>query len=451
MRLAAMLRGLIRKSPGTSLTPVASRWFWPTILETYPGAWQQHVTVNRTTVAQNWAVFACVTLVAGDLAKMAAQVCQYDPAARIWTPTLVRPVLRKPNRYQTAFEFFKMWVFSLLMQGNTYALKERDPVTQYVKALYILDPARVTPLIAPDGGVYYELAEDYLSGIRETITVPASEMIHDRMHTIFHPLIGVSPIFASGVAAMTSAAIQDNSAKFFQNMSRPGGILTAPGSISQETAERLKKLWQDNFSGANVGKVAVVGDGLEYKAMTINAADAQLIEQLKFTGEMICATFHVPPYKLGLGEMPTVNNVGQLNQQYYDQCMQPIAENIEQRLDDGLELVYPYQVQLDTMALLRMDPEARLKSHSDAVKGGWFSPNEARQAEDLPPVEGGDTPYLQQQNYSLAALARRDASADPFKAAGSAPAPAAGDSTPADATAKLIELLNAKPPEALNV
>src|SRR5690606_11160331 len=113
------------------------------------------------------------------------------------------------------------------------------------------------------------------------------------------------------------------------------GVLVAPGSISDETANRLKTAWQENFTGSNLGKIAVLGDGLKYEAMTINAADSQLIEQAKFSGEMICATFHVPPYKLGLGPMPTANNTGTLNQQYYDQCLQPITENIELRLQDG--------------------------------------------------------------------------------------------------------------------
>jgi phage portal protein BeeE len=33
----------------------------------------------------------------------------------------------------------------------------------------------------------------------------------------------------------------------------------------------------------------------------------------------------------------------------------------------------------------------------------------------MKPVDGGDTPYLQQQNYSLSALNKRDALEDPFK------------------------------------
>jgi hypothetical protein len=51
-----------------------------------------------------------------------------------------------------------------------------------------------------------------------------------------------------------------------------------------------------------------------------------------------------------------------------------------------------------------------------------MSPNEGRAKFDLKPVTGGESPYLQQQNYSLEALAKRDAQADPF-APNTPPAP----------------------------
>jgi HK97 family phage portal protein len=455
VKLPALARGLAYRAASylasvakaaDYLAPVSNYGWWPRILESYTGAWQQNVVVDRRTVSENWAVFACVTLIANDISKMPARVMQFNQLLRIWEPTIQRPVLRKPNRYQTRIEFFKSWIFSLLFQGNTYVLKERD-AKGFVVALYILDPMRVTPLVAPDGGIYYQLRDDVLSGLEDSVVVPASEIIHDRLYTLFHPLIGVSPIYASGIAAMQSAAIQDNSAKFFQNMSRPSGILTAPGPIGDDTAARLKASWQTNYGGSNVGKVAVLGDGLKYEAMTITAVDSQLIEQLKFTGEMICATFHVPPYKLGLGPMPTVNNTAALNQQYYDQCLQPIAENMELRFDDGLELQYPFETWFDTNALLRMDPDMRLKSHTEAIAGGWLAPNEARREEDRPPLEGGDTAYLQMQNFSLAALAKRDALDDPF--ASKAPTPALPAPEPEDQTERALLLLNMKRPESL--
>lgn len=408
MNLTKWARGLMFKA-ASYLAPISSGYgFWPLIRESYTGAWQHNVVVVRQTVIENWAVFSCVTLIAGDIAKMPATVMQYSRTLKIFESTLQRPVLRKPNHFQTRIEFFKSWIFSLLLNGNTYILKERDAERKIV-ALYILDPTRVTPLVAEDGSIYYQLGDDHLSGVEGSLTVPASEIIHDRMYTLFHPLIGVSPIYACGVAAMQSAAIQDSSTKFFQNMSRPGGILTAPGSISDETAARLKEYFQTNFTGLNAGKVAVVGDGLKYEAMTITASDSQMIELAKFSAEMICATFHVPPYKLGLGQMPTTNNVAALNQQYYDQALQPITENMELRLDDGLELEFPFETWMDESVLLRMDPATRLDSHSKAIGGGWFKPNEARKAENLAPVAGGDTPYMQIQNYSLGALDRRDA------------------------------------------
>ena len=77
-------------------------------------------------------------------------------------------------------------------------------------------------------------------------------------------------------------------------------------------------------------------------------------------------------------------------------------------LDEGLALAPDTRTELDEGVLLRMDAATRFKTYSDAIGGGWMAPNEARRREGLPPVEGGDTPYLQQQNFSLSALARRD-------------------------------------------
>lgn len=370
--------------------------------------------INEVSVSRNWAVFACVTLIAGDIAKMAAAVMQFDRATQVYTATLMRAVLRKPNRFQTRIEFFKMWVFSLLFQGNTYVLLKRDPATGFVDEMFILDPCKVTPLVNPEtGDVFYQLTPDNMSMVTETVTVPASEIIHDRINTIWHPLIGVSPLYACAVAATQGSAIMNNSSKFFENMSRPSGILSAPGEIAPDTANRIKELWETKFQGDNAGRVAVLGDDMKYHPLSMSAEDSQLIEQLKFSGEQICATFHVPPYKLGLGQMPTVNNVSALNQQYYDQALQPLVENMELRLAEGLDVIFPFEVWMDESALLRMDPETRQKSHSEAIKGGWYMPNEARRVENLAPVEGGDTPYMQIQNYSLAALARRDSQEAP--------------------------------------
>lgn len=407
-----------------TLSPVSNRGsWWPLIRESFTGAWQSNVTVSTDDVLAYSAVYACISLISCDIAKLRVRLVALDDDG-IWTETespAFSPVLRKPNHYQTRVKFFEQWLVSKLVHGNTYALKVRD-ARNVVVALYILDPTRVTPLVAPDGSVFYALQRDDLSHLTEDrVAVPASEIIHDTMVSLYHPLVGVSPIFACGLAAVQGLRIQNNSAVFFGNGSNPGGVLTAPGAISDETAARLKAHWDTNFSGASVGKVAVLGDGLKYEAMSVNAVDAQLIEQLKWSVETVCSCFHVPPYMIGSGPMPSYNNVQALGQMYYSQCLQSLIESLEICLDEGLELPKPFGTEFDLDDLLRMDSATMMTTIAAGVGAGVVAPDEGRKKLNYKPVEGGSTPYLQQQNFSLAALARRDQQADPF----APPAPAA--------------------------
>lgn len=405
---------------------------WYTIFESFTGAWQQNVEVDRDAVLAFSTVYACISLISQDIGKLGLKLVELGQEG-IWNDveraSPFWPVLRKPNRFQTRIQFIQHWISSKLIHGNTYVLKVRDN-RSVVRQLYVLDPQNVTPLVAPDGSVFYRLRKEEISGLEEPeITVPASEIIHDKMVTLFHPLVGVSPIFACGLAATQGLTIQDNSAKFFQNGSRPSGILTAPGAISDETASRLKTAWETNYGGENSGKVAVVGDGLTYSPMTIPAQDAQLIEQLKWTAETVASTFHVPAYKVGVGPLPTYQNAAILNQIYYSDCLQALIESLELCLDDGLELNSSSEtrvgVEFDLDDLMRMDQALLWDANSKAVGGGWMKPNEARKRANLPPVDGGDTPYLQVQNYSLQALNKRDQQDDPFNPGTPSPEPTA--------------------------
>ncbi|HCJ6212669.1 TPA: phage portal protein, partial [Escherichia coli] len=146
--------------------------------------------------------------------------------------------------------------------------------------------------------------------------------------------------------------------------------------------------------------------------------DAQTVEQLKMTAEIVCSVFRVPAYKIGVGQPPSSDNVEALEQQYYSQCLQTLIESIELLLDEALETGENESTEFDVTTLLRMDSERRMKTLGDAVKNTLLTPNEARKRENLPPLAGGDALYLQQQNYSLEALSRRDAREDPFASAG---------------------------------
>lgn len=416
--------------------------WWPRIQEPFTGAWQRNQDLRVETLLSFYAIYRCVTLISQDVSKMRMRLVEKDATTGIWTEvdrnSPYWPVLIKPNSYQTRIQFFDEWMGSKLIHGNTYVLKERD-ARGIVTALHVLSPLRTKVLVAPDGSVWYDLAADDLAHVEEDrIRVPASEIIHDRYKPLYHTLCGGSPIGACYLSGALGINIAQNSATFFSNASRPGGILTAPDRISDETAVRLKEHWESNYTGDKVGKIAVLGDGLKFESIRENAVDAQLIEQLKMSAENVCTAFGVPPYMVGIGPAPSYNNVEALSQQYYSQCLQIHIESIELLLDEGLGLVNVapriYGTEFDLDDLLRMDTATKSKTWGDLVKQGIAAPNEARAAFDMVPVDGGDSVYMQQQNYSLEALAKRDsaaaAPATPSAAPSAQSPPSAGDGQP---------------------
>jgi HK97 family phage portal protein len=409
---AAFAAGMQVKSGRSMASP---RGQFDPIRESFPGAWQRGVTVDsQQCILAFSAVYACVTRIASDIAKLRPRLLEQN-ADGTWLEALPSSpywvVLRKPNSYQNRIQFLTDWLLMKLLHGNTYVLKERDG-RGIVIAMYVLDSRRVQALVTPDGGVYYRVSSDHLARTEHDVTVPASEIIHDRGPTLWHPLIGVSPIYACGRSATQGTRIQSNSATFFENMSRPSGILTAPGTIDAVTASRLKGEFEKNYGGANIGRLMIGGDGLKYEAMVIPPVDAQLIQQLDWTVADVGRTFGMPLYKIGAGPMPTANNVEALEQQYYSGCLQVLIESLELCLDEGLGLGIGRGVEFDLDGLLRMDTPTLYEALGRAVGGGYMAPNEARRRINLSPTAGGDAPYLQQQNWSLEQLSQRGAAPD---------------------------------------
>lgn len=428
------------------LSSVSPRGGWsPVVKESYAGAWQRNVEVRRDLVLSHHAVFSCQTLIASDIAKLRIRLVQRDENG-IWkeVPNRNFRAIVKPNRYQTRLQFYESWVLSKLQSGNAYILKERNG--EGVSSLHVLDPNRVRPLVADNGEVFYELSADQLAGVEHRLVVPARDIIHDRFNCMFHPLVGLSPIFASGLAATQGLAIQNDSTLFFQNGARPGGVLVAPGEIADADAQRLKEYWDLNFSGANAGKVAVLGSGLKYEAMRAKAVDSQVIDQLRWSAEVVCGVYHVPAFMAGVGQEPSYNNVQNLTLRYYSQCLQVLIESIEALLDEGLGLDgeagtgSSMGVEFDIDDLLRMDTVTQFEVVQKAK--GTATLNETRRRVNLGPVDGGDTIYLQQQDHSLAAIAARDEQLINGDKATERPADgdAANDNLAAQANAALAEI-----------
>jgi HK97 family phage portal protein len=397
------------KAQQKDLTPVPLyKRGWRVITEAFAGAWQNNIEEKHGSLLCYPTIYACLSRISQDIGKMPFQLMEEDSNG-IWKKVqnpAYSPVLRKPNNYQLAHQFREYWVLSRLIEGNTYVLKGRDD-RRVVNRLYILDPCRVQPLIADNGDVYYEinypsqnnlLPDSYPS---ERLVIPASEIIHDRLNTFHHQLIGVPPVCAAYWPALKNLKILKTSAEYFANGAQPGGILTAPAGMSDEDAAAVKSYWDNNFTGENRGKVGVIGADMKFTPFAYKSSDSQLVEQMKYSDIQICQAFGMPPFKVGIDTIPAGMTVDDLNLLYAGDALQPQMEAMEWLLDEGLGVSPPLSIELDMAPLLRMDVGKQAEVETKLVSGKIKSSNEGRRPFNLPALPGGDTIYMQQQDYPM--------------------------------------------------
>lgn len=404
----------ITRSQEKRMTTVhgGGRGLWGSLfanIDHYPGAWQRNDPLEcNTDILCYPTVYACITRRAEDIGKLPFLLKQ-EQRNGVWATVqnpAFSPVLRKPNPYQTANQFREAWSISKDIQGNTYVLKRRDNRNVVIE-LYVLDPNRVMPMVSDTGAVFYQLYGDPLVTLpngypAENLIVPASEIIHDRGPTFHHPLIGVPPLCAAYWPAVKNLRILKSAATFFGNNAKPGGILSAPAGMSEADAQAVATFWQTNYAGVNAGKVAVIGADMKFTDLGgASSADSQLVEQMQYSDRQICQAFHIPPYIVGVGEIPAGMKVDDVMNTYYSLALQAPIEHMEVLLDEGLAISYPLGIELDLAPLLRMDTQKRSDVWGKLTNDGIATPNEARIEFNLPPLEGGDTVYMQQQDFPL--------------------------------------------------
>lgn len=408
----------------SAASAVATPGLWRTILsglgglirEPFSGAWQKNKEIKARTALMNDVAFACVSRISSDIAMLPLR-----PAKRDSNGVYVElrksheyDLLKKPNHYQTRQQFLAQWESSIQSRGNAYIYKQmkgRDVV-----ALHIIDYDLVTPMVTPMGNVYYQIQSDdlftSLTGLSETELenlIPADRIMHDRINAFFHPLIGLSPLYAAAIQIMMATAAQEQQQSFYENGATPGGVLIFPGNLTEETAKKIQDIWNSGYQGVNAGKTAVLGDGVKYERLGIAAEDNQLFEMLQYGAERIAALFHVPAYKVGLAPIPSNNNIEAVNQMYFTDCLQARVTAIQNVLNDGFGFDNTQSFRFDIEALMMMDSKTKMEVATGLRKGGVYKIDESRRMFNKAPVEGGDTIYLQQQDHSIEAIARRDA------------------------------------------
>lgn len=394
---AITARGYGAYAPGSGFQPPP--WF--------PMNWWQ-MGFRRQPPGGNAAVEACVSAISQTIASMPLQLWRRLPNGGLEEITSgpVVEVLRNPNPYQTRADFVLNLVRTELLRGNGVAVAERR--RNSIVALHGLPSDTATPYIAEDGSVFYSLASStpLMPDPPLETFFPATDVLHVRMQTPHHPLIGETPLIAAALAVEAGNAIGGHMAGFFQNMTRPSGYLAVPKTLKAEVADKLRQEWEKAYSADNTGRIAVLTDGLEWKPMSISSVDSQLIESYRLTVEDVARVFRVPLAVIGHMGGATFGNTETLIRHWLSTGLGYMLEHLELALDKLFALPPDQQIAFDVESLLRSDFPARIDALTKGILGGLFSPNEARQREGLKAVAFGDEPRVQAQVVPLSFAGR---------------------------------------------
>ena len=306
----------------------------------------------------------------------------------------------KPNPETTRLEFFEQVIASLNLHGNAYILTVRDDMGDVIE-LYCINPERVR-IRRPRPGepLLYEVYDEYMS---ELMTLTANELLHIPMFRLPGTLYGLGPIGAARLTVGSAMAAETYAASYFGNAANPGGIIEAPGELTEEQASDITRNWNMSHSGPyRAGKLGLLTGGATFKPLQLNAQDAQLIEVRRFGVEEIARLFRVPISLLGHpvpGAMSFASVEAQ-NLSFVQHSLRPLLERIEQALSPLLPESDGF-IKFNLDALLRGTTLERYEAYTKGLNEGFLSVNDVHAFEEMAPVTDGDQYRVPLQNIDL--------------------------------------------------
>jgi HK97 family phage portal protein len=363
--------------------------------------------VNPATAMRVAAVFACINVISETLGTMPITVYKRLPKGREAAPDhpLAR-VLKQPNPWQNRMEFIEMLAAHTCLRGNGYALKVMYDLgggRRGVRELLPLHPDAVRVEIQPDKlPIYFWRPTESNGGFStREIPIPWENILHVRYKSL-NGYTGLSPISVARDVVGMGITLQDHTGNLFKRGAHTGGVLQHPDTLTDEVAKRVRESWQETYGGAqNAGKVVVLEEGMTYSAVGMSMADAQYIETRKLNRVEIASIYRVPPAKINAADKVSYNTMEQAAIEFITDCMLGWAVRFELTLDrDLVEAGDTYFVKFNMNMHLRGDIKTRFDAYRVGREGGWLSPNDVRDLEDMNPIpaeQGGDS-YMQPVN-----------------------------------------------------
>lgn len=296
-----------------------------------------------------------------------------------------------PNSKHNHFNFFKLLIESVILKGNGYAYIERDGNLN-VKALHLINPDFVNPVITDDGIKYL------VNGMDKA--VDAINMIHLYQH-LDDTFRGISTIKYADMALSGAYNAEKHSDNFFKSGAGLMGVLKSSAPMTNEQKKQVAESWSASIKNTLGGGVAILPQGLDFQSISVSPEDSQLLDVRKYNVIEIARFFNISPVKLFDYSNVSYSTLEQTSMSYLQDTILPFTQLMEDEFNRKLfkpSEVGKYSIDFDYSVLVQTDKTSEAEYYNKLLTNGILSVNDVRAKlgyEPIPAEEGGDAHFIQ--------------------------------------------------------
>lgn len=353
------------------------------------------------------AVYRCVEVITNGVASLPVKLYRTDEKGFKYEMhnNLSFILSKKPTGKINAFTFYKLIVKDILLQGNAYALILRNSKGEIIGLQYI-QAGLVSPI---DRG---DRIEYQVTGIKGFVR--QEDILHFMNYTD-NGVYGISVL----THARRTLGIADYGENASENFYKSGGCTTGflkfDGPSSGKQREEILSAWNQATGGVRnqPNGIPVLPANVNYTQLSVNPADAQLLESREFSIVEICRFFGVSPTKCFDLTHASYNNSEMAELAFLNDTLRPLLTKIEMEMETKLfKPEEGYDIKFDVSELLRTDKKSQAEYFTKMFNLGVLSPNDIRKELDMDEIEGGDIHCAQINLTSIKNLEFVNATAD---------------------------------------
>jgi HK97 family phage portal protein len=346
------------------------------------------IVVNKDNALTFSAYFGAVKILQETLAQLPVNVYKRTeqgkeidnehPAQRL--------IHSEASRKMTSYTFREVMQGYAVCRGNGIALIKRDSFAKPLSLVPIPLEKKTVEIRESEDDIFYEI-DGY--GI-----IPSEDIIHIQGFAT-DGIVGRGLLDVAKEAIGLGLGQQRFAANLFKNGANPSGVLTHPGKLDKDGAERLKVSWQKNYGAGKSHGTAVLEEGMKYEPVSMTPEDTQLIESRRLSVLDISRYTRIPPHMLSDLERATFSNIEEQNLNFIAQVALSWAKKWEQELNRKLlreeeKKNNTHFIEFNFNALLKANVKDRGMYYVQMLQNGVYNPNEIRSFENENKREGGD-------------------------------------------------------------